>query len=228
MKYALILAGGVGQRAGVSLPKQFYELSGRPLLWYSLKAFYDYKPEIKLVVVMHPDYVGHWSELVRALPEPERFGHHIVEGGATRFQSVFNGLRYISRLGAAPDDTVFIHDGARPFADVAMFAEGEDCVETGIGAIPVIPITDSLRVKEEGLTHRVPRELFMAVQTPQIFLFDDIFRAYSQTNDGRGFTDDASVAESAGIEIRTFPGKPENIKITNPIDFKIAEIINGD
>lgn len=228
-KYAIVLAGGIGSRAGGDLPKQFYKIGDMPLVCHSIKSFMEYDPACKIIVVVHPDYIGYWErEIKYKYPDFDQVA--VTEGGTSRIQSVKNGLDFIKKeikpKDPLPEEPiVFIHDGARPFITPSLIGRGERTVASGVGAIPVVPLSDSIRMKEKEGTKTVNRMDYVAVQTPQIFNFDEIYNAYSNIKSDSNLTDDASIGEKHGLKIITFEGDSYNIKITNPIDFKIAEHI---
>ncbi|MDE5871413.1 MAG: 2-C-methyl-D-erythritol 4-phosphate cytidylyltransferase [Muribaculaceae bacterium] len=219
-RYAIIVAGGVGSRSGDSLPKQFHDLGGHPMLWWTLKAFNDENPGTKLIVVMHSDFIGYWKDIAGDDCAP----HMITGGGATRKDSVAAGLSMI------PDDErglVAVHDAARPLASGKLIREG--WIEAGkYGAvIPGLPVSDSLREGSADDNKSVDRSRYFAVQTPQVFditLLKDAYKK-AETAIGTVFTDDASVAEWAGNSIHIYEGDPVNIKVTYPGDFRIASDI---
>lgn len=224
-------------RAGGLLPKQFCMLGGRPVITYSIDRFRKFDPQCHIIVVLHKDYFDWWQKEFREDTNGIYESVYLVEGGDTRIESVKNGiwkarelrdkdLENKDRQDRRECDIVFIHDGARPFLTIDMLKNGVSNVGRNIGAIPVIPLTDSIRTKREGgKTQTVDRSQYVAVQTPQIFLLEDIGRAYSSIVDSDGLTDDASVAEKNNIEIVTYPGSQTNIKITYPMDFVVAETL---
>ncbi|MDE6290563.1 MAG: 2-C-methyl-D-erythritol 4-phosphate cytidylyltransferase [Muribaculaceae bacterium] len=216
-KYAIIVAGGVGSRSGDSLPKQFHDLAGHPMLWWTLKAFHDENPDTTLIVVMHAGFIDYWKEIAGDDCAP----HFLTCGGATRKDSVAAGLALI------PDSSrglVAVHDAARPLASVSLIKNG--WIEAaGHGAvIPGVPVSDSLRKGTADDNKSVDRSLYFAVQTPQVFDISLLKEAYRKAESAKDtvFTDDASVAEWAGKRIHIFEGDPLNIKVTYPADFRIA------
>lgn len=227
-KYALILAGGVGSRAGGSLPKQFQTVAGLPMLWWSIKCFAQTNPDVETVVVLHPDYVKEWRRIImESIPTSEFISHHIAPGGGSRTESVSNGLRLVSALhGKKEEDAIIlIHDAARPLITAEVIERCLHAVKNGVGVIPCVKVTDSLRKKTSSGSAAVDRDDYLAVQTPQTFMLRDILKAYGSIDDDRSFTDDASVAEAAGLKIITSEGDPKNFKVTNPMDFKLAEAL---
>jgi 2-C-methyl-D-erythritol 4-phosphate cytidylyltransferase len=215
-KFVIIVAGGSGSRMGSEIPKQFLEICGKPILIHTIQVFYDFDPDCELILVLPATQREYWNEL--CITHSFTLPHQIVSGGENRFDSVRNGLKLIDGEGI-----VFIHDGVRPLVSAETL---ERCFETACNlgnAIPVLPVTESLRKLESGGNISVERSLYFGVQTPQTFQASQILKAYLQPFD-QTFTDDASVAERAGFEIHLVEGNRENIKITNPSDLIIAEV----
>lgn len=232
MNYAIILAGGSGTRAGGLLPKQFQRLVDAPVVWHSIRRFHDFDPDIQIVVPLHKNFFEFWNSRLLPLARKEGVNNiEVIEGGESRIQSVKNGLKRISEelemnsRVSSGKVKVFIHDGARPLLDNEMIDTGSKTVRMGVGCVPVVPLSDSIRKKTDLGTVTADRSMFMCVQTPQVFMLGDIISAYSKIESEDGLTDDASVAEKSGIKIATFKGHPDNIKITNPIDFAVAETL---
>ncbi|MCH5328070.1 MAG: 2-C-methyl-D-erythritol 4-phosphate cytidylyltransferase [Coprobacter sp.] len=217
-KEVIIVAGGKGLRMGGDIPKQFRVIGDSPVLMHTLKAFYRYDNDIHIILVLPREQREYWNGLCRQY----RFTipHTLVDGGETRFASVRNGLEAVSPAGL-----VAVHDGVRPFVSQKVIAEAfTRAAETG-AAIPVIEVTDSLReIRADGNSRSVPRQQYKSVQTPQVFRSDLLKEAYRQPYSEQ-FTDDASVAESAGYTVCLVPGNTENIKITTPQDLLLAEFL---
>lgn len=235
MNYALILAGGTGSRAGGPLPKQFQYVRGCRMLWWSVKAFKAFDPDCRIIMAVHPDFLRQWDNLFRE--EEKEMNIEIIktEGGASRLESVWNALREIdSKCLERGEIKVFIHDAARPYISPLVIERGEKTVKPGVGAVPCVPLTDSIRRLTPGGSVAADRADFVAVQTPQVFYYEDIKAAYEnlRKKDGtfngteesltfRQLTDDASVAERYGLRIALYEGDPSNRKITNSSDFDI-------
>lgn len=218
-KYALILAGGEGRRAGGEIPKQFREICGRPLVWWSMKSFHDTDPETHIILVCHPGFFDDWDILFSQLPEEDKIEHELCCGGRTRAESVKNGLMCV------PDGAyVAVHDGARPLIDRSLIERGWKTLYDNevTGVFPAIPVTDSIRIKKDGGTFPVDRSEYMAVQTPQIFFSTRLKECYN-TDVDHVFTDDVSLVQSLGLKVCPYEGDTRNIKVTNPEDFVIAE-----
>ncbi len=218
-KYAIIVAGGVGSRSGDSLPKQFHDICGHPMLWWSIKAFHDEDPETRIIVVMHPDYIDYWKE-IRGEDCPE---HKVVAGGATRTLSVAEGL---ANIPFKEEAYVAVHDAARPLVSQKVIRDGYQMASEWYLGIPTVPVTESLRTGNPRSSHAVDRSEYYIVQTPQVFNNLLLHMAYKEALEEAKdvvFTDDASVVEHYGHPIRLYDGDPTNIKVTYPEDFMIAE-----
>lgn len=223
-RYAVIVAGGSGTRMGAGMPKQFRSLCRRPVLWWSLKAFHDNDPLTRLIVVIPKDFISLWNDFYSSLPPEERYDHIVTEGGSSRGESVRNGLKLIDDL----DSIVAVHDGARPLVDSEMISRGWEKAEEFGAAIPVIPVTDSLRlVDNQDHSQSLDRSLYRIVQTPQVFRTSLLQDAYNNAGE-KSFTDDAAVVENNGHSVTMFEGKHENIKITNPKDMAVAALLMGE
>ncbi len=223
-RIAILLGGGDGTRAGGPLPKQFQEIAGMSVLQRSVEAFLKADPDTRVFVVLHPSFLQQWEDVVETLEQ--KFGSPItlVCGGKSRWHSVKNALVMLEQYGVEDGDVVAVHDGARPLVPGAVIADGwAKGAECG-AAVPVVPVTDSLRRFVEEDSVAVPRKEYVAVQTPQVFRADIIIKAYKNEYSDT-FTDDASVVEAAGYKVALFAGAPENMKITNPMDFRIAEAL---
>jgi 2-C-methyl-D-erythritol 4-phosphate cytidylyltransferase len=176
----------------------------------------QYDWQIEFILVLPKNQIESWKSLC----EKHKFDlkHKIAFGGETRFDSVKNGLEQISSEGI-----VFIHDGVRPLVSEKTI---ENCFETALekgNALPVIPVSESIRMVEASGNCSVDRSKYFLVQTPQTFKVQLIKKAYQQANSNT-FTDDASVLESFGEAIYLVDGNRENIKITFPEDLVYAEI----
>jgi 2-C-methyl-D-erythritol 4-phosphate cytidylyltransferase len=214
-KFVILVAGGSGLRMGTEIPKQFLEISGKPILMHTMQVFYNYDPDIEIILVLPEVQQKFWAEL--CIQYSFSITHRITSGGETRFHSVKNGLKLIEGSGI-----VFIHDGVRP---LVSFETLEKCFESALkfgNAIPVLPVTESLRKLEGNQNISVDRSQYFSVQTPQTFQTEQIKEAFRQNYDPE-FTDDASVAEKAGYQIFMVEGNRENIKITSSVDLIVAE-----
>ncbi|MDE6269541.1 MAG: 2-C-methyl-D-erythritol 4-phosphate cytidylyltransferase [Muribaculaceae bacterium] len=217
--HVVIVAAGSGRRFGSALPKQFCMLAGRPVLMHTIDRMREALPDAGMTVVLSKDMRELWQELCRehAFNSPD-----IVDGGPSRSASVRNA---VLSLQSVPD-VVLVHDGARPLVSTGCVREAAEAVHGGVdGAIPAVSVTDSLRLMlPDGRSEAVDRNLYRAVQTPQAFDGAKLTEAYRRC-DG-DFSDDASIMQHCGhTNIVLTQGEPSNIKITNPIDLEIAELL---
>lgn len=213
-KFALIVAGGSGSRMENTVPKQFMEINGRPVLMHTIDVFLRYDPEIEIVLVLPKNEIRTWKEICKAHGFTAKVT--LTSGGDNRFFSVRNGLELID-----VNSIVFIHDGVRPLVSVQTI---KNCYQTAVdygNAIPVIAVNESIRRVEGKSNRAVDRNQFVLVQTPQTFKTELIQKAYNQASSSN-FTDDASVLEATGEAIHLVAGNRENIKITFPEDLSWA------
>lgn len=216
--FAIIVAGGNGSRMNSNIPKQFMLLNKVPVLIHTLQKFIDFNPGINLVLVLPENQFDAWKKL--CLEYKFELKYKLVGGGENRFSSVLNGLNSIE----TKKGIVFIHDGVRPLVSNSTI---QRCFETTIekgNAVPVMPLIESLRIVEGEINSSVERSKYVSIQTPQSFLLNEIKAAYSMGYDPL-FTDDASVLERMGKTINLIEGNRENIKITEPHDLIIAEVL---
>ncbi len=200
------------------IPKQFLCLDGTPILIRSINAFKEYNSAINIVLVLPDEQIGKWEKLCRTYQF--NIPHTIASAGATRFNSVKNGLKKIED----GNSLIAIHDSVRPLVSKKLIVRVFDCAEINGSAIPYIKINDSLRIKTEKAAIPLNRDIVLSIQTPQCFKSELLKKAYQQ-NYLESFTDDATVVEKLGQEIHLVEGDPENIKITTPKDILIAEAL---
>ncbi|WP_340111762.1 2-C-methyl-D-erythritol 4-phosphate cytidylyltransferase [Maribellus mangrovi] len=216
-KFALIVAGGSGNRMKNTLPKQFIEIAGKPILMHTFEAFVRFDPSIEFILVLPENQFEYWKKLCTTHNFTIPF--KLANGGSVRFDSVKNGLDRI--LG---DGIVFIHDGVRPLVSEKTL---QNCLNGTLdkgNALPVVPVSESVRYTDETENKAVDRSKYVLVQTPQTFKVSDIKEAYKQPY-SEWFTDDASLLENLGFKINNVPGNRENIKITFPEDLVYASAI---
>lgn len=208
---ALIVAAGAGSRVGGAQPKQYRLLRGKPMLWHSFAALANHPAIEKVYVAIGAGQEDEASAALAGLGEPV-----VVEGGATRRESVFLGLKAIAANGGA--DRVFIHDAARPFLPTSVIDALIDALVEAPGAVPALPVVDSLSRGDVTLTETVSREHLWRIQTPQAFAFQDILAAH-QNWSGPEPTDDARMLMAAGGAVRIVPGSETLSKFTFSSDF---------
>ena len=214
-RYAIIVAGGRGQRMKSSVPKQFLELNHKPVLMHTIEKFYSVSSSIHIVVVLPKSYHGVWITLC----DKHQFNipHQICEGGSTRFQSVKKGLAHCKEEGI-----IAVHDGVRPLIHSELIQKLYHEAKSNSAVIPVFPVLESIRKSDEAGSIALDRNKYYTVQTPQCFSSKLLQDAYQQ-NEKETFTDDASVVEALGIQVHHFKGDRTNIKLTSPEDFIFAE-----
>lgn len=213
---ALIVAAGRGERAGGGMPKQFREVAGRSLLAHAVSAFQGHEAISAMVLVIGEGQEAAVRAALGGLPCPV-----LVKGGATRRDSVRAGLEWIAGVGGA--DRVLIHDAARPFLPAAVIGRLLDALERAAGAVPVLPVADTLARGSEGLGDVVDRAGLYRVQTPQAFRFDAILDAHRAWDDVMEATDDAQILRASGLEVAMVEGDPMLEKLTYAADFAAAE-----
>jgi 2-C-methyl-D-erythritol 4-phosphate cytidylyltransferase len=214
----IITAGGAGKRMGASIPKQFLELNHRPILMHTIQKFHDFDPNLQILVTLPSVWFNTWAEL--CAEHNFVLKHHVLEGGIERFDSIKEALKL------ATGALIAVHDGVRPLVSNATIAAVFEAAQVSGAAVPVLPLTESIRHLTATNSLSVDRNAFRNVQTPQCFEANLLKRAYEKPYQSR-FTDDASVVESLGINITLVASNPENIKITLPIDLKVAEMLLG-
>jgi len=215
-KFAVIVAGGSGQRMGSAIPKQFLPLQGKPLLWHTLHTFLQAYPDLEIILVLPEAHMTHGAELVEQFHTQKIT---LTAGGSTRFESVKNGLALVKE-----PSIVFVHDAVRCLITPDLIHRCYDQAVVLGSAIPVVTATDSIRWAEGENHHAMNRRQVKIVQTPQTFQSHIILKAFEQPYDV-SFTDEATVAEAAGFAVHLIEGEYNNLKITRPIDLLIAEHI---
>lgn len=211
----LIVAAGRGQRFGGAHPKQYASLGGVPVLRHSLITFLAH-PGISLVrAVIHPDDRDLYDTAAEGLDAAEP-----VSGGSSRQDSVRLGLESLEK---ADPDLVLIHDGARPFVSERVITRILDALQQGPAAIAALPLVDTLKRDRDGhVNGTVDRHGLWRAQTPQGFHYDQILAAHRAAA-GQELTDDAALAELAGLPVALIEGAQENIKVTTQEDLEGGE-----
>lgn len=221
-KYALIVAGGSGTRMGSPIAKQYLPIGDKPVLMHTLEKFFDFDPEIQLLLVIPGSDIDYWKSLCQEY----RFElpHQLIAGGQSRFQSVKNGLNAIP----STEGLVAIHDGVRPFVKKSVIHQSFQTAALTGSAIAVVELKDSIRkIETSGASVFQNRAEFRLVQTPQTFQLAKIKQAFL-TEESAAFTDDATVYEHQGWQVSLIPGNLENIKLTTPEDLRYAAFLLGE
>ncbi|WP_417820721.1 bifunctional 2-C-methyl-D-erythritol 4-phosphate cytidylyltransferase/2-C-methyl-D-erythritol 2,4-cyclodiphosphate synthase [Terasakiella sp.] len=214
--YAIIVAAGRGRRFGGDLPKQYCRLGDQAVLRKTACAFLSHPDVIGVRVIIHPDDLDLYRKAVDGLDLLDP-----VFGGDTRQESVCRGLESLVDLEPRG---VLIHDAARPFVTLDVIDRVIAHIETGVGVIPAVPVSDTLKreMQDAQCPETVDRTGLWRAQTPQGFLFDEIIQAH-QRHRGQELTDDAALMEVDGRHIVLSLGSEDNFKITTPDDLHRAE-----
>ena len=228
---AIVLSAGQGKRMGTSVQKQYIELQGKPIIYYTLSVFQKSEIIDDIILVVGKDQLKYvQEEIVRKYHFTKV--KTVVEGGHERYASVWQGVKareYDKYYENIQDGYVFIHDGARPFVDEEMLERAYDTVRKYKACVAGVPSKDTIKlINEEQFAVTTPeREYVWAVQTPQVFEKTLIFEAYARLMEEEcvHVTDDAMVVEQMmRLPVKLFEGSYENIKITTPEDLDIARI----
>lgn len=218
--FVLIVAAGSGTRFGGAVPKQYQSLAGKPLLRHSLETFAAHPEIAGILVAIHPDHRAMYDSatagVTKLLPP--------TAGGASRQASVFNGLEQLA--GERPD-LVLIHDAARPFIDAGTISRTIAALGDEKAVLVAVPVVDTIKRAQDGkVGDTVDRRDLWRAQTPQAFHFRDILEAHRRFA-GRELTDDAALAEAAGIPVVFVMGAERNFKVTTAEDMERAERMIG-
>ncbi len=219
LKYAIIVAGGSGSRMKSEIPKQFLPLAGKPILLHTVEKFLQI-PDIQLIIALPKNDIDYWHEITESNPIIQKFKDAIIitAGGATRFQSVKNGLNQIKN-----DGLVAVHDGVRPLVNLEIIQNSYKVAQEFGTAVTSVWVKDSVReVNENRESKAIDRTKLKLVQTPQTFRVSLMKKAF-EVEERSFFTDCASVLEFIGEKITLIDGAYENIKITTPEDMLVAE-----
>ncbi len=217
-KYAIIVAGGNGNRMNSTIPKQFLLLNGKPVLYYAIHTFLETFSDCNIVLVLPEEHVAAGQEIIDAFFDYQRI--KIVIGGRTRFHSVQNGLEMVDD----EDSVIFVHDSVRPLVSGALIVRCYASVVENGTAIPVVDCKDSVRMITENGNEAVERDSIKLVQTPQAFHGKILLSAFKIDYKDK-FTDEASVVEAFGLKVSLVEGDEENLKITKPTDLLIADAL---
>jgi 2-C-methyl-D-erythritol 4-phosphate cytidylyltransferase len=218
---AVVVAAGRGTRFG--RPKQLLPLAGLPLAGWSIRTFAEMPEIADLVVVTEPEWIEAMQGVVSQLVSTVSW--QVVGGGASRQQSVFQGLR------ALPErcEAVLVHDGARPLVRAEDVRKGMREVRPGRGAVLAAPVVDTIKIVDPAsmiVTQTLDRETLWGAQTPQFAALKDLRRAHDEAiADGVETTDDTALLERIGIEVVAVPSSTENFKVTLPEDLIRAEAL---
>ena len=215
---AVIVAAGSASRMG-GIDKVMAELGGEPMIRRTVRAFQNSDAITSIVIVTREDLIRPISALCRDMDKVVA----VVAGGSSRQESVHLGLN------ALPKGTKLaaVHDGARPMISWEVIDRTVRAANTYGAAAPAIPVKDTIKVVQGGLVKETPdRATLQAVQTPQVFDFDLLRGALKKAEtDGAQVTDDCAAVERLGMKIKIVEGDERNLKVTTPLDLKIAELL---
>ena len=215
LKYAVIVAGGAGNRMNAAIPKQFLPINGKPVLSYTIETFLNAFNDLQIVLVLPEKFMRDGNAIVEQVSDSKRI--QIAAGGNTRFHSVKNGLKLVTE-----NAIVFVHDAVRCLVTTNLIKRCYDAALENGNAIPAVPLADTVRMETNDGSVVIDRSKLQIIQTPQTFFSNFLIKAFGQEYDD-SFTDEATVAEKFGIKIHLIPGEDENIKLTRPLDLVIAE-----
>ncbi|NME83975.1 2-C-methyl-D-erythritol 4-phosphate cytidylyltransferase [Clostridium sp. SM-530-WT-3G] len=221
MVSVIVLAGGRGKRMGSATSKQYIDLNGRPILYYTLKKFIDNKFIDKIILVIPEDEIEYCKKEV--LEKYDLRVDEVAFGGKERQDSVYNGLKK-----AEGSDIVLIHDGARPFISDEIIDKGIKYAEIYKAAAPGVMPKDTIKIKDnKNFSIDTPlRSSLVAVQTPQVFDYNMICECHEKVKEQNiQVTDDTMVAELFGNKVYLYDGEYTNIKITTPEDLILAQYL---
>jgi 2-C-methyl-D-erythritol 4-phosphate cytidylyltransferase len=219
---AIIVSAGIGTRMGKADPKQFLELDGKPILYYTLKNFNDADCVQNVILVTLAPYIHYCQEDI-----VNKYGLHkvraVVSGGKTRQESVYEGLKRVCK----DTDLVLVHDGVRPFSRKALI-EKIVMASHKCAAVAAVPVINTIKqANADGLVCKTfDRNSLWSIQTPQAIPYGVFLAAHEKAKeDGFAATDDVSLAEYIGYPVKIVEGEDDNIKITTPRDLVAAEQI---
>lgn len=216
-KIALIVAGGKGTRMNHDTPKQFLLLKNKPVLYYTIKTFFEAYHDMEVILVLPDEHIDKGKEIIDGYFDYSRV--RLCAGGTTRFHSVKNGLALIDE-----ECIIFVHDGVRCLLSKDLVHRCYNvAAETG-NAVPVADCNDTVRYISAKGNKILNRNKIKLVQTPQTFHSKILIPAFN-IDYKKKFTDEAVVVEAYGIKINLIEGEKTNIKITTPSDLKLAEAL---
>ena len=216
---SVIPAAGQGKRMNAGKNKLFIELSGIPIIIYTLRVFEEDPKCRGIILSINPQETANFSELI------DTYGlkkvKKLAPGGAERQQSVFNGLKYVDT------DIVLVHDGARPFIHEELNHQLTEAASLHAGAIVAVPVKDTIKkVQDRSVVETMERSSLWSVQTPQAFRLSILSKAHQKAEDDQFLgTDDASLLERMGQQVVIIEGDYDNIKVTTQEDLYFAEAI---
>lgn len=215
---AVIVAAGTASRMG-GIDKVMAPLGGEPMIVRTVRAFQNHDLISEIIIVTRPDLIQPITELCKDFGKVQA----VIAGGSSRQESVGLGLAAMSKSV----DYVAVHDGARPLITPEVIERAVRAAYSYNAAAPGVPVKDTIKVVQGGIAESTPdRSTLRAIQTPQVFDFDLLRGALKKAEkDGAAVTDDCSAVELTGMTVRIVEGDERNIKVTTPMDLKIAEML---
>lgn len=213
----IIVAGGMGRRLGGAIPKQFQLVAGKPMLCWTISAFRSFDARMPIVVVLPEPHISIWKTL--CIGHNFHDEHTVVAGGEERFHSVREGVKAIR--GEA---VIAVHDGVRPAVSRVLIERCFTHAAQHGSAVPVVPITVSVREVDGAQSKPIDRSRLRAVQTPQCFEADLLRRAFELPYDP-AFTDEATLVERLGAKVELVDGEDSNLKVTTTSDLRLVELL---
>ncbi len=232
--YGVVLAGGIGSRMGnVEKPKQFLELGGKPIIVHTIEKFVIHPGFEKVLVLSPRAWVGYTEDMIRRfLPKEKQEQVKVLEGGATRNETIMNAIRFIESAGDLDEDTLIVtHDSVRPFVTHRILEENIRYAQQYGACDTVIPATDTIveSTGEEKITSIPNRRYMYQGQTPQTFRAKRLQEIYNAMSDEEKdiLTDACKILVLKGEHVHLVQGEVSNIKITYPYDITVAKALLG-
>jgi 2-C-methyl-D-erythritol 4-phosphate cytidylyltransferase len=220
----IIPAAGSGERMGSAIPKPFIKVGEKSILEHTINRFLECTEVVQVIIATSKSYINEIEEMVEGLETDVHFD--VVEGGSERQFSIYNALKSVKE----DVDLVAVHDAVRPFVRVELIEKCCRVAEDVGGAVLGVPAKDTIKKVDESLTVKeTPNRSFLwQAQTPQVFQRQLLIKAYESAIEDDYFgTDDSSLVERINGTVQMVEGDRENLKITYPVDLKIAELILG-
>lgn len=227
MIFAAVLAGGIGDRLNMSIPKQFYEINNKPLIVYCIEQFLEVDDIDKIIISSPKQYLDKTNSIItKYFNDADKLV--VIEGGKKRNDTILNSIDYALKNGATNDSIMITHDGARIFVTKNLIENSIKYAKKYGAASPIIPATDVIFKSENGKLDEIPKRKYLFhAQTPQSFKIKDFIEIYSDlTTDEIDLLDEAMMLfHLRNKEVYLFEGEKSNFKITYPFDIKLAETL---
>ncbi|HEV7645111.1 MAG TPA: 2-C-methyl-D-erythritol 4-phosphate cytidylyltransferase [Pyrinomonadaceae bacterium] len=224
MNIAIIVAAGRSERFGGNTPKQFLELNGKPVVIHTMLRFEACPLVDEIILVLPVSHKAGFIEIAGKYPLKKLT--RIIGGGASRAESVLNGLKAVRPGSAETAGIVAVHDGARPLVTFDEIAETIKKAEETGAAVLTAPVTDTIKSVSGGeIRQTIDRNSLRRALTPQCFRYEILKKAYEMADDISAATDESYLVEKAGYPVSFVEGSASNIKITTPEDLALAEFL---